>query len=131
MHRHVTLRIRSVGDKIRTGSLKLAHIRLSWLLDRRLCLRGVTKRDKGTEKERKHLLVQFLEHLAKEVEALELVDEERVLLLVCSVLDRLREVVHIAQVLLPVLINLVKGDGLAESTRNLLTLRLIGLLKVD
>ena len=82
------------------------------------------------EKEREHVLVEFLKHLAEEVEALELVDEKRVLLLVCSVLNRLLQVIHITEMLLPLFIDLPESDALAERPCNLLTFRLICLLQI-
>ena len=50
--------------------------------------RGITERDMCPEQEGKYVPVQRFEHGLEEVEALELVYEKRVLLLVSGILDR-------------------------------------------
>ena len=121
MYRHSALRLSAVSDQVSTACVHLAHVRLARL---RRCLRcrAVTKRNMSTEKECKNILVHVLEHLAEEVEALELVDEERILLLVSRVLNRLLEVVHITEMLLPAVVDPVKHDALADSAHELTSL---------
>ena len=124
MDRGVALRLAAVCHKVGPAGLELAHVCCLTTLLRYLTRRciGVSKRNLSSEKERKDILVKVFQHLAEEVEALELVDEERVLLLVCGVLYRLLQVVHIAEMLLPLVVDLEEGDSLAEGSCNLLTL---------
>ena len=129
MHRHLALLLAAIGHKIGSRCLHLAHIRLA-LLCRSLCLRCVTKRNMCPEQERKHFLIEFLEHLAEEVEALELIDKKRVFLLVCSILYRLLQIVHITEMLLPLLVYLPESYRLAKGSRKFLSFSLIRLLEV-
>ena len=85
MYRHLALWLTAVCHKVSSACVHLAHVRLAWLCWS-LSGRTVSERNVGTEKERKHILVHVLEHLAEEVEALELVDEKRILLLICRIL---------------------------------------------
>ena len=81
---------------------------------------GVPERDKCAEQEAEHVLVQVLQHFGEQVVAFQLVHHQRVLLFVSGILHALTEVVHVAQMLLPVIvdnqpavdINVLQGDCL-------------------
>ena len=94
-------------------------------------LRAVLERHEGLEEEGQDVLVERLEHRGEEVVALQLVDHHRVLLLVGGVLDALLEVVHLAEVLLPVLVDLVEDDVLAQGLGDLAALGVVGALEID
>ena len=79
----------------------------------------------------KHIAAYLLKYPLEEVETLKLVDEKRILLLVSCILYRLLEVIHIAQVLFPVLINQYKCYRFCHSPVKFHTLALICLLEVD
>ena len=91
---------------------------------------GIPERDECTEKERKDFLVELFKHLREEVVALKLVNHQRVFLLIGCVLDALTEIVHIPQVLLPVVIYIIEDDAAAEGLRDFTAFSLICLLEV-
>ena len=115
MDRHPCLRLSGVGGKVTVLGVHPAHVSLGLLrLAGRLCLLRVTQIDCGAEQEREHVLVQGLEHGGEQIVALQLVNHERVLLLVCRILHGLPEVVHVPELLLPVIVDLIEYYGLAE-----------------
>ena len=93
-------------------------------------IRGIPERDECAEKERQDFLVEFFKHLREEVVALKLVHHQRVFLLIGGVLDALTEIVHIPQVLLPVVIYIIEDDAAAEGLRDFTAFSLICLLEV-
>ena len=76
------------------------------------------------------LAVHLLDHLAEELVGLELVDQQRILVLIASVLHRVAQLVHLTQVLLPRLIDVVQDDGLLELLHDRATLAGIGVAEV-
>ena len=108
----------AVGAQVAVASLVAGHVGLRTDGALRL-LRAVLERNECLEEEGQDVLVERLEHRGEEVVALQLVDHHRVLLLVGSVLDALLEVVHLAEVLLPVLVDLVEDDILAQGLGDL------------
>ena len=96
----------TVRAQVLALSTHLAHVRAAGRRLGRTGLVLVTQRDEGAEQERQGALVQLLQHRCEEVVALELVDHQRVLLLIGSVLHALAQVVHITQVLRSILRNM-------------------------
>ena len=85
----------------RPGSRGAAHlIGLAWEL--------------ALQQEAGHVLVHLLHHVLEELIGLELVDEERILLLETGVLHIGAEVVHVAEVLLPQLVEYAEDHRLLE-----------------
>ena len=107
----------SVCSQVVAAGLKLAHISPALHCTLRPLV-GITQWHEGPEKEGEHIPVEGFKHLCKEVVALEFVNHYRVLLFVGSVLDALLELVHLPEVLLPMLIDLEKDDILAEGLGN-------------
>ena len=79
MHRHVALSLAAVGHKVGPACLELAHVSSLTALRRSLTRRclSIRKRNLSPHEEAEYILVKVLKHLAEEVEAFELVDEER------------------------------------------------------
>ena len=130
MYRHSALRFSSVGHEVCPACVHLAHVRLARLRRSLGCV-AVPERDVSPEKECKNVLVHVLEHLAEEVEALELIDEERILLLISCILHGLLEVVHVTQMLLPAIVDAEEHDALADRAYELASLCLHSLLDIQ
>ena len=119
----VALGLTAVGHHIRPGSTHITHVGTAALGLTYISGSILPHRDVSPEQELHHLAADTLDDTLEEVEALELVDKQRVLLLVCGILHGLLEVVHIAQVLLPGLVYHDEGDGLADGPDKLAALR--------
>ena len=103
----------AIGGEIIAACLHLAHVGPAARSLGRTGLAVVTQRHERPEQERKHILVEILEHRGEEVITLELVHHEGIFLLISGILYAGTEIVHLAQMLFPMLINLVEDDGLA------------------
>ncbi len=81
-------------------------------------------------KETDHFAAHALDHRFEEVEALELVDQQRILLLDGCVLHATAQFVHLAQVFLPLVVDDGEGDVLLHAGDQLAALALVGLGQV-
>ena len=88
VNRHLGLRLAGIGGKVSPLGIHTAHIRL-WLHGCPGLLRLVRLAElyRCPEEERKHILVQGLQHRREEIVALQLIDNERILLLIGRILD--------------------------------------------
>ena len=89
------------------------------------------RRDVGTHQEGDDVLVDVLQHGLEQVERLELVDDQRVFLLVGGVLHRFLQVVEFAEVFLPGVVDEAEGDALLDAEVHLAGTVLDSLLQVD
>ena len=80
----------AVGREFAALSPHITHILTLWSLGR-TSLTVLPQRNECPEKERKHILVEFLKHSGEEVVTLKLVDNKRILLLVGRVLHALAD----------------------------------------
>ena len=85
VYRHLALLLAAVCNEVCPACAHLAHVRLA-LRGRSLDRSGLSQRDMRPEKERQDVLAEGLKHILEEIEALELIYQERVFLLVCRVL---------------------------------------------
>ena len=93
-------------------------------------LKLLNDRNLGTHQNRYRTVVHGVHHIVEQLDALQLEDEQRVFLLVRSILYGVLQLVELAQVLLPCIVDDVKQDLLLELLDHSLRLRLVGLLQV-
>ena len=91
----------------------------------RLHLRNLTAHEHT-----RRTVVHVVNHVVPQLHALQFEDEQRVFLLVGSILDGMTEVIQLAEVLLPVVVNDMEQDYLLELFDDLLALAFIGFLQV-
>ena len=80
--------------------------------------------------DRSDAVVHVVHHRVEELSTLELEDEQRVLLLVRSVLHAMAQLVELAKVLLPAVVDDVEHDDALELLNNVATLCAVSLLEV-
>ena len=88
-------------------------------------------RDIGLVEYRKDVAIDLFEHLREEVVRLELVNQQRVFLLVRSVLHALAQIVHFAQMFAPSVVDGGKHHHFREYFVNLCAIAVLAALQID
>ena len=91
---------------------------------------GFLHRNLPFHQRRHHPFIDLFNHSLKQIIRLEFINQQRIFLFISSILNRLFQIIHFAEMFFPGIINMSQNDRFFERTHQIFTVRTIGLLQV-